>query len=142
MAVKLVLFDVDSNKIVSCGPYSSLKVEIVALDGDFCADEDEDWEEKDFDGKVIYAREGRRPLLTGNLVVTLENGVADLGDLCFTDNSSWRRSRKFMIGARIRDTSIGERIREAKSQAFIVKDHRGECTNLFIFLFFFKLINY
>ncbi|KAM0013952.1 putative CALMODULIN-BINDING PROTEIN60 [Helianthus debilis subsp. tardiflorus] len=126
-AVKLVLFDVNSNKVVSSGPFSSLKVEIVALDGDFSADDEEDWPEKDFDAKLIPARDGRRPLITGELLVTLQNGVADLGELCFTDNSSWRRSRKFRIGARVKkDTCTGSRIREAKSQAFIVKDHRGE----------------
>lgn len=125
-AVKLVLFDVNTDKIVSSGPLSSLKIEIVALDGDFCSDEEQDWSEKDFDAKVIGARDGRRPLITGNLVVTLENGVADVGDLCFTDNSSWRRSRKFMIGARAKDASGRVRVREARSQAFIVKDHRGE----------------
>ncbi|XP_071726983.1 calmodulin-binding protein 60 B-like [Rutidosis leptorrhynchoides] len=126
-AVKLVLFDVDSNTIVSSGPFSSLKVEIVPLDGDFSADDEGDWAKKDFDNKVICARHGRRPLITGDLVVTLENGVADLGELCFTDNSSWRRSRKFMIGARITNSSsTRDRIREAKTQAFVVKDQRGE----------------
>lgn len=124
-AVKLVLFDINSNKVVSSGPLSSLKIEIVPLDGDFITDDDEDWSAKDFDSKVIHARDGRRPLMAGDLVVTLENGVKDLGDLCFTDNSSWRRSRKFMVGARAKGTA-GVRIREAKSQAFVVKDHRGE----------------
>ncbi|KAD4179580.1 hypothetical protein R6Q59_023077 [Mikania micrantha] len=125
--IKVMLFDVNSNRIVSTGPFSSLKVEIVPLDGDFLADDDDDWAEKDFDAKVISARDGRRPLMTGDLVVTLQNGVADLGELCFTDNSSWRRSSKFMIGARVRkDACVGSRIREAKSQAFRVKDHRGE----------------
>ncbi|KAJ9552597.1 hypothetical protein OSB04_016642 [Centaurea solstitialis] len=124
-AVKIVLFDINSNKVVSYGPLSSLKIEIVPLDGDFIVDDDQDWSEKDFDSKVIHARDGRRPLMTGDLVVTLENGVGELGDLCFTDNSSWRRSRKFMVGARAKGTT-GVRIREARSQAFVVKDHRGE----------------
>lgn len=128
--MKLVLFDINTNKIVSTGPFSSVKVNIVALDGDFCADDEQDWAENDFDSKVIRARDGRRPLITGDLVVSLENGVADLGELCFTDNSSWRRSRKFMIGAKVKEGScVGARIREAKSQPFKVKDHRGECKN-------------
>ncbi|GJU93507.1 cam-binding protein 60-like protein G [Tanacetum coccineum] len=80
-AVKLVLFDVNSNKVVTSGPLSSLKVEIVPLDGDFSADDDQDWPEKDFDDKLVYARDGRRPLITGDLVVTLVNGVADLAYL-------------------------------------------------------------
>lgn len=135
-SVKVVLFDVNSNSIVSCGPFSSMKVEIVPLDGDFLVDDEEDWAKKDFEDKVICARDGRRPLITGDLVVNLENGVADLGELCFTDNSSWRRSRKFMIGARVKDTtSTRDRIREAKSHAFIVKDQRGECKTPFPFLY-------
>ncbi|GKE10684.1 calmodulin-binding protein 60 B-like protein, partial [Tanacetum coccineum] len=60
----------------------------IRFDGDFDIEDDEDWLEKDFDDKVICARDGRRPLLTEDLVVTLENGVADLGELCFTDKSS------------------------------------------------------
>lgn len=133
-----MLFDVNSNQVVTSGPLSSLKLQIVPLDGDFSADDDQDWPEKDFGDKVIYARDGRRPLITGDLVVTLVNGVADLGELRFNDNSSWRRSRKFMIGARVKDTSTGVRIREAKSQAFIVKDQRGECMSPFR-LFSFSL---
>lgn len=125
-AFKLVLIDVNTNKIVSSGPLSSLKIELVPLDGDFCSDEEQNWSEKDFDSKIVCARDGRRPLITGNLVVTLVNGVADVGELCFTDNSSWRRSRKFMIGARAKDASGRVRVREGRSQAFVVKDHRGE----------------
>lgn len=127
-AIKLVLFDTDSNKIVSSGPLSSLKIQIVPLDGDFSADDDEDWSPKDFEAKVIYARDGKRPLVAGDLVVVLKDGVGDLGELFFTDNSSWRRSRTFRLGAQ---AITGVRIREAKSEPFIVKDHRGECKSLF-----------
>lgn len=100
---------------------------IVPLDGDFCANDDEDWSQTDFDTKIIYARDGKRPLLTGDLVVTLKEGVADLGDVVYTDNSSWRRSRKFRLGAKAQYETGGQRIREASSEAFIVKDQRGEC---------------
>ena len=131
-AIRLVLFDVNSNRIVSNGPLSSLKVVIVPLDGDFSADDHEDWSQTDFDTKVISARDGKRPLLTGDLVLTLREGVVDLGDLVFTDNSSWRRSRKFRIGAKVQNSDV--RIREARSEAFVVKDQRGECKFLFLCL--------
>lgn len=130
-AIKLVLYDANFNKIVSSGPFSSLKVVIVPLDGDFSADDHEDWSQTDFDAKVIYARDGKRPLLTGDLVLTLEGGVAELGDVVFTDNSSWRRSRKFRLGAKAQNATAGVRIREARSEAFIVKDQRGECKPFF-----------
>ncbi|CAI9265687.1 unnamed protein product [Lactuca saligna] len=121
--VRLVLFNTDSNKIVTSGPYSSLKIQIVPLDGDFCYDEEEDWSQKDFEAKIIQARDGKRPLVAGDLVVVLKDGIGDLGEVYFTDNSSWRRNRKFRIGA---VANSGVRIREARSEAFVVKDHRGE----------------
>ncbi|KAJ0700274.1 putative CALMODULIN-BINDING PROTEIN60 [Helianthus annuus] len=125
-ALKLVLFDTNCNKIVSNGPFSSLKIAIVPLDGDFPAEDHEDWSQDVFDAKVICAREGKRPLLSGTLVVSLNEGVAELGDVVYTDNSSWRRSRKFRIGAKAQNATAGVRIREARSEAFVVKDQRGE----------------
>ncbi|CAI9261390.1 unnamed protein product [Lactuca saligna] len=125
-AIKLGLFDTISNEIVSSGPLSSQKIVVVPLDGDFPFDDEEDWPESDFDAKVVSARDGKRPLLTGDLVFILKDGVADLGNVVFTDNSSWRRSRKFRLGAKVQNATHGVRIREARSQAFIVKDQRGE----------------
>ncbi|KAK9070927.1 hypothetical protein SSX86_009495 [Deinandra increscens subsp. villosa] len=126
-AIRLVLFDANCNQIVSYGPLSSLKIMIVPLDDDFPASDDhEDWSQSDFDSKIIQAREGKRPLLTGNLVMNLKEGVADLVDVAFTDNSSWRRSRKFRFGAKAQNATGGVRIREARSEAFVVKDQRGE----------------
>ncbi|KAJ4954715.1 hypothetical protein NE237_011498 [Protea cynaroides] len=125
--IQIVILDASSKNVITSGPLSSVKVDIVILDGDFGADEKEDWTAEEFQASVIREREGKRPLLTGNLVVTLRDGVGYLGDITFTDNSSWTRSRKFRLGARaIRSSSSEERIREARSDAFIVKDHRGE----------------
>ncbi|XP_071688898.1 calmodulin-binding protein 60 B-like [Rutidosis leptorrhynchoides] len=126
VTIKVVLFDPSCNKIVSYGPLASLKIVIVPLDGDFSADDHENWSQSDFDTKIIYAREGKRPLLTGDLVLTLKEGVAVLDNVVFTDNSSWRRSRKFRLGAKAHNQTTGVRIREGKSEAFVVKDQRGE----------------
>ncbi|KAL2465756.1 Calmodulin-binding protein 60 B [Abeliophyllum distichum] len=52
-------------------------------------------------GAAIHNVEGKRPLLTGDLQVTLKEGVGTLGDLIFTDNSSWIRSRKFRLGLKV-----------------------------------------
>lgn len=124
--IKIVLVDTRSKQIITSGPMSSMKIEIVVLNGDFTATNGEDWTKKEFDDCVIRAREGKRPLVTGDLTLTLRNGVADLGNICFTDNSSWIRSRKFRLGARVQGNSTQERVKEAKSEPFIVKDHRGE----------------
>ena len=54
-----------------------------------------------------------------------------MGELQFTDNSSWVRCRKFRIGARVVPGSgyDGPRVAEAMTEAFNVRDHRGERTS-------------
>ncbi|KAJ6757055.1 hypothetical protein OIU74_026335 [Salix koriyanagi] len=125
--VRVVLMDANTRAVVSSGPLASLKIEIVPLDADFGFDDEEDWSGVEFAANVIREREGRRPLVTGELTVTLRDGVGQLGDIVFTDNSSWQRSRKFRLGARpVQKVSDETRIREGRSEAFVVKDHRGE----------------
>lgn len=135
--IKIVLKDAGSQATVQSGPLSSIKVEILPLDGDFGSDGSEDWTEKQFNDRVVRERDGKRPLVTGELIIQLREGVGSIGDVSFTDNSSWIRSRKFRLGARVlQKSSSGEvRIKEARSEAFVVKDHRGECK-------FYTAINY
>ncbi|KAL2465754.1 Calmodulin-binding protein 60 B [Abeliophyllum distichum] len=126
-AIHVVLIDANTGHVVTSGPESSVKLDIVVLEGDFNNEDDESWTQEEFEGHVVKEREGKRPLLTGDLQVTLKEGVGTLGDLIFTDNSSWIRSRKFRLGLKV---ALGYcesiRIREAKTEAFTVKDHRGE----------------
>lgn len=125
--IRVVLMDANTRTVVSSGPQASLKIEIVPLDADFGFDDQKDWSRGEFAANVIREREGRRPLVTGELTVTLRDGVGQLGDIVFTDNSSWQRSRKFRLGARpVHKVSDEMRIREGRSEAFVVKDHRGE----------------
>ncbi|KAK8656632.1 hypothetical protein V6N13_098577 [Hibiscus sabdariffa] len=126
-AIHVVLLDVISGTVVQTGPESSLKLNVVVLEGDFNEESDEDWTKEQFESYEVKEREGKRPLLTGELQVTLKEGVGTLGDLSFTDNSSWIRSRKFRLGLKIAPGYCEEiRVREAKTEAFAVKDHRGE----------------
>ncbi|KAJ6401768.1 hypothetical protein OIU84_013939 [Salix udensis] len=95
-AIHIVLIDGNTGRVVTSGPESS-------------------------NGRA------KRPLLTGDLQVTLKEGVGTLGELTFTDNSSWIRSRKFRLGLKVVSGCCeGIRVREAKTDAFTVKDHRGE----------------
>ncbi|KAG8367706.1 hypothetical protein BUALT_Bualt16G0100900 [Buddleja alternifolia] len=126
-AIHVVLIDANTGHVVPSGPESSVKLDIVVLEGDFNTEDDEGWNQEEFDSHVVKEREGKRPLLTGDLQVTLKEGVGTLGDLTFTDNSSWIRSRKFRLGLKVSSGYCeGVRIREAKTEAFTVKDHRGE----------------
>ncbi|WCJ21929.1 Calmodulin binding protein-like [Euphorbia peplus] len=105
-----------------------IKVEIVVLDGDFPSYDENNWTNETFDSKILKERTGKRPLLAGDcLTVTLRDGIASIGEIEFTDNSSWIRGRKFRIGARVVPASSpAVPIREAITHAFVVKDHRGE----------------
>ncbi|XP_062159389.1 protein SAR DEFICIENT 1 [Alnus glutinosa] len=106
----------------------SIKIELVVLDGDFPGDS-ETWTGEEFNNKIVKERAGKRPLLTGgDLTVTLREGFAQIGDIEFTDNSSWIRGRKFRLGAKVVPGSYQDtaRICEAMTEAFVVKDHRGE----------------
>jgi hypothetical protein len=128
--IHVALLDADTGQIVSRGPEASMKLDIVVLEGDFAAD-DENWTREEFDNALVRERDGKRPLLAGELSVMLKDGVATLSELTFTDNSSWIRSRKFRIGVKVSDSVFeGLQIREAVTEAFTVKDHRGECMSI------------
>ncbi|KAI3472309.1 hypothetical protein Pfo_031016 [Paulownia fortunei] len=124
--VKIILYDSTSKKVVTSGPFSSIKVNISVLDGDFVPDYREDWSKKDFDSKVVQNRVGKRPLVTGELIVPLQDGVGYIGEVSFTDNSSWIRSGKFRLGIKVHSSFDEMNIREGISNSFKVKDHRGE----------------
>jgi hypothetical protein len=127
-AIHVMLLDASTSQVVTAGPESSAKLDVVVLEGDFSVDDEDNWKQVDFENAMVRERDGKRPLLTGELSVTLKDGVGTLGDLTFTDNSSWIRSRKFRLAVKICSGFCeGLRIREAKTEAFIVKDHRGEC---------------
>ncbi|KAJ3693275.1 hypothetical protein LUZ60_008755 [Juncus effusus] len=123
--LSLSLFDSFTNSKITQNPnFSTLKIEIVVLEGDF---DSENWTVEEFKSFLVREREGRKPLLNGDVFLELECGLGFVGDLSFTDNSSWTRSRKFRLGARIEEGFCnGIRVREAVSEAFMVKDHRGE----------------
>lgn len=115
-------------------PSSSIKLEIVVVDGDFSPEEY--WSAAEFEKSIVKERAGKRPLLTGDVSVTMKDGLATIDEISITDNSSWIRSRHFRIGARVIPESCGGiRIREAFTEKFVVKDHRGERKFTYIFIY-------
>lgn len=127
-AIHVVLLDASTGTVMQTGPESAAKLNVVVLEGDFNDEADEGWTAEHFESHEVKEREGKRPLLTGDLQVSLKEGVGTLGDLTCTDNSSWIRSRKFRLGVKVSPGYCeGIRVREAKTEAFAVKDHRGEC---------------
>ncbi|OEL16242.1 Calmodulin-binding protein 60 B [Dichanthelium oligosanthes] len=123
--LEIVLVDVDTGAPVAFP--QALRVELVPLFGDFPPDGREDWTPEDYQKGVVKEREGKRPLLTGDVNLTMREGRATVSELQFTDNSSWVRCRKFRIGVRVVPGSYdGARILEAMTEPFMVRDHRGE----------------
>ncbi|KAK7281478.1 hypothetical protein RIF29_09517 [Crotalaria pallida] len=126
-SIHVVLLDPNTGNVVQVGPESVAKLNVVVLEGDFNEEADDDWTKEHFESHEVKEREGKRPLLTGDLQVSLKEGVGTLSDLTFTDNSSWIRSRKFRLGVKVAPGYCeGIRVREGKTEAFAVKDHRGE----------------
>ncbi|KAF5459855.1 hypothetical protein F2P56_019768 [Juglans regia] len=124
--IQVALVDILTGKIVNSGSESLAKVEIVVLEGDFDSDENENWTLEEFKNNIVREREGKKPLLTGDAFVNLKEGTGLVSDISFTDNSSWTRSRRFRLGARVVDSIDERRVKEAKTESFIVRDHRGE----------------
>ncbi|CAE5964047.1 unnamed protein product [Arabidopsis arenosa] len=121
--LEIILVD-DSNNPVNLD--RSIKLDIVALHGDFPSGDK--WTSDEFESNIVKERDGKRPLLAGEVSVTVRNGVATIGEIEFTDNSSWIRSRKFRIGAKVAKGSSGQGVAvcEAMTEAIVVRDHRGE----------------
>lgn len=124
--MEVTLIDARTKEIVFDGLESSAKVEIVVLEGDFNGDGGDNWTLEEFTNNIVKERERKKSLLSGDVVTTLKNGKSSLGDVSFTDNSSWTRSRTFRLGARLVDNFSDIRVREAISEPFVVRDHRGE----------------
>lgn len=134
--LKIQLVDAASQCVIDHGSLSGTKIKIEVLNGDFVADGREDWSENEFNDNIVREREGKRPLLVGDISFVLVGGVGYIQNITFTDNSSWLRSRKFRLGVRVVSrASFGTGIREAVSEAFMVLDHRGECKCLHSFVF-------
>ncbi|KAL2471283.1 Calmodulin-binding protein 60 D [Abeliophyllum distichum] len=103
--VKLVLYDSESKKIITLGPLYDKN----------------DWTEKEFESKIVPNREGKKPLVSGEVIVHLKKGIEYIGKANFTDNSSWIRSGKFRLGAKVNTSFTQGKIREGRSKAFKVK---------------------
>ncbi|XP_010428316.1 PREDICTED: protein SAR DEFICIENT 1 isoform X1 [Camelina sativa] len=121
--LEIILVDDSNNPVTLDRP---IKLDIVALHGDFPSGDK--WSSDEFDSNIVKERDGKRPLLAGDVSVTVRNGVATIGEIEFTDNSSWIRSRRFRIGARVAKggSDQGVTVCEAMTEAIVVRDHRGE----------------
>ncbi|BFI06728.1 hypothetical protein MPTK1_2g05440 [Marchantia polymorpha subsp. ruderalis] len=54
-AIHVVLQDASTGQVVAVGAESSAKLEVVVLEGDFSADDEEDWPQEDFQNPMLPA---------------------------------------------------------------------------------------
>ncbi|TXG65233.1 hypothetical protein EZV62_006508 [Acer yangbiense] len=127
-SVEIKLIDANSRKTIEQGPLSSMDIQIHVLDSDFGSDCHEE-----FNAKILNKRQlvnGTEKLLVkGKQQIKLTDGVGTIQDLQFIENSSWRPSKKFRLGARVlqSNSNMGQvRIKEAVSEAFAVRDYRSK----------------
>ncbi|XP_025805318.1 uncharacterized protein LOC112884175 isoform X2 [Panicum hallii] len=127
-AIKVAIIErLENNRtnIVRFGPLSSVRVEVVALHGNFNAKSEECWSPEEFNKHIVFGREKRAQLLTGNLTLKLNGGEALLENAIFTDNSSFTSTMTFRLGLRLVQPS-GERVLEGVTKPFRVKERRVE----------------
>nr|CAB3466143.1 unnamed protein product [Digitaria exilis] len=103
----------------------SAKIRVVVLDGDFDKHNQKSWTLEEFSNSIVRPRDRVGAVLTGDLELTLKNGEAYLCGATFIDNSKFVRSGKFRLGVMVID-NVGERVQEGITEAFIVKERRGE----------------
>ncbi|XP_047318202.1 calmodulin-binding protein 60 A-like [Impatiens glandulifera] len=119
-SIEVALYDVATDTRITSGPEASAKLEIVIIDGCFDV---HDWTNEAFNQNVIRNKEGKN-LLKGDVSVRLRNGKASIDSLHIVHRHDYMKVKKMRLGAKCVDTWEGIRVKEAKTEPFIVKDKR------------------
>lgn len=135
--LKIAIYN-HKNEIITSEPFSSMRVHIVPIQGDFDNDHKGQWTEEYFRSKIVSGRPGKEPLLFGDLYIRLQDGVGCLNTAKFQDNSSFVASKRFKLGVIADDIRISQRVQEGITESFAVKDIRGYC-KLLLFLFHYQI---
>ncbi|CAN6334381.1 unnamed protein product [Urochloa humidicola] len=123
-AIKIGIFDGDT--AIKSGPLSKVKVEIVALEGDFPYDALDQWTAKKFNEHIASSRDGKGHVLVGEgITAKLINGECYLGSIKFIEGSCKARKGMFIVGARVCEGErTGVRVQEAIMRPVKVWDRR------------------
>ncbi|CAK9138654.1 unnamed protein product [Ilex paraguariensis] len=94
--------------------------------GDFDGDERDNWTHEEFNDKIFRENEGRNSLLVGSVDLKLHEGIGRVGAIKFKHGAHWMKIQKFRLGARVVDRVTGTRVKEAKTESFLIKDRRNK----------------
>ena len=126
-ALVVAICDATTNAIIRTGRLASALVGLVVVNGDY---DETNSSLSELSRNILSPRDGKRPLLVGNgIKLNLENGVAFIKCVSITDNSSWMKSKKFRLVAKVIDEKVlamFPTVGFGVSQSFRVMDHRGE----------------
>ena len=132
--IRVALVDGITGQFVKSGPEASAKVELVVVEGDFDGDKRRNWTPEEFNNKIVREMEGRKSPLIGDVYLNLENGIGFIGNIRFRHTKCWSKRLEFRLVARIVDGFHGVRVKEAKTEPFIVGDRRGNCEYFLIYV--------
>ncbi|KAH7865645.1 hypothetical protein Vadar_009277 [Vaccinium darrowii] len=122
---RVALVDATTKQVVTSGHEASAEVDIVVVERDFDGD---NWTVEEFNNKIVRGKEGRTSLLTGNVHLNLEAGVAFVREISFIHNRHWTRARVLRLGAKVVGNLNGTRVREAVTEPFLLEDYRKTYT--------------
>ncbi|KAK3444583.1 hypothetical protein EUGRSUZ_A00448 [Eucalyptus grandis] len=107
--ISVALIDANTGDVVRSDKESFIRLDVVVLKGGFNKDDGDNWTKEEFDSQLV------------------KGGVGELGELIFRDNSRSDDTEKFRIGLKVASGYCeNTRIREGKTNAFRVKERRGE----------------
>ncbi|EEC69484.1 hypothetical protein OsI_38699 [Oryza sativa Indica Group] len=117
----------DGEQMIKSGPLSKVKLEILALEGNFPYNSMESWTTKEFNEHRACGRDERGDVLAGERTVQLINGEASLGAIKFREGSCKARKGKFILAARVCDSArTGVHVQEAVMTPVVVQDRRNK----------------
>ncbi|CAI9264894.1 unnamed protein product [Lactuca saligna] len=122
----VALVNQSSGQIVTTGAEAETEIEIVVLDEGDCNDLETEinWTSCEFNNKIIHEWNGKK-VLQGNTSLKLKEGIVHVNMISFTHNSTWKGKRRCRLGARSKDAVFGTRVKEGKTESFLLKDKRN-----------------
>lgn len=122
----------DGDTMIKSGPFSELKIELVALEGSFPHDARGRWTPEEFHEHRAYGRDGQGNVLAGKgTKAQLIGGECHLGGVRFREGSCRARGGTFVVAARVCDDAqqavYARVVREAvMDPPVIVRDRRNK----------------
>ncbi|CAA0820890.1 Calmodulin-binding protein 60 A [Striga hermonthica] len=124
--VRVAIVDNTNEQIVSCGPESSAKVEILVLDASDDVINDYSPSHEDFNKNIIREDDKKRPHFPKSYYIYLDKGLGILLNAKFGHDSSWMKSCSCRLGARVVGNLRGVEVKEGLTESFSVLDSRSK----------------